>query len=94
MLCENCKATIPTLKTCVSRVNQLLWELGTEYHSSVPFKQIDIVLRANGFLTTGESTAEGGTLTNFNACVGKGKWLHVSWHKMSSGRFEVTAYVN
>jgi len=71
-----------------------LWELDTKYHTSVPFKMIDAILHSNDFLTTGEATAECETLTSLNACVGEGKWLHISWYKMPSGRFEVTAYVN
>jgi len=94
MLCDNCKAAIPTLKTRLAHVNQALWALGTRYHDFLPFELIDAILNSNGFFEIDNFDRKGQTCTSIQSYVGDDKWLHVSWYKMDSGRYEVTAYVN
>lgn len=96
MNCETCNAKIPTLATRTKRVNDSLHGIGGRYFAQLcdAFEQIDITLSANGFPTMWNGTDEAGTSTSLHLNVGEGKWLHVSWHRMDSGRYEVVAYVN
>ncbi len=95
MLCENCKATLPTLKTRTRRVNEHLSVIGMAYWNTLAeaFQAIDGALLSNSFSEMSEATEEAGTENSLHANVGE-KWLHISWHQMISGRYEVTAYVN
>lgn len=91
MICTNCQAQIPTLKSRLNRVNAKLHELGLTYHQFVPYEQIDAILKQEGFEdTVGASEGD----KKLDVCVGEGKWLHISWYRMGSGRYEVVAYVN
>ena len=91
MICETCKAKIPTLATRLRRVNSKLYQLGLTYHQSVPFEQIHCALSNHGF---GPLTDEAGNATSLHANVGGKSWIHITWHRMSSGKYEVVAYVN
>ena len=96
MLCENCKSKIPSLATRCKRVNEALYKLGQTYHASTSaaFSDIDEALAANGFRKTFEVEGEAGNLTSFHGGAGDSKWIHISWHKMPSGRYEIVAYLN
>jgi hypothetical protein len=96
MLCEKCKAAIPSPAARSKRVNEALHKLGLGYFSSMTeaFHAIDFALIAEGFASTVEATKESGNERSFHACVGDGKWLHITWYRMETGTYEVTAYVN
>ena len=93
MLCENCKAEIPSLKTRLKRVNDFLHALGLYYHETLPLSDIDTILEANGFQPPMWSYSSQKGETQRHA-VGTDKWLTASFHRMDSGRWEVVAYVN
>lgn len=91
MNCSTCKAKIPTLASRLRKVNGKLWDLGLTYHEHVPHTEIDGILKQEGFEDTIGASYDGHKL---NCSVGDGKWLHVSWYRMQSGRYEIVAYVN
>ena len=99
-ICEQCQAKIPTMKTKLRRVNLILFHIGKVYHSNLvdAFGAIDQALISAGFPVMGEALSEAGNSTgafcSLHANLVEGKWLHVFWHRMPSGRFEVTACVN
>lgn len=74
-------------------VNNRLHVLGLGYHDLLPIAQIDLILTDNGFQPT-EPAIYCGADSKFHEPVGDGKYLTITWHKMESGRYEVTAYVN
>jgi hypothetical protein len=92
MNCETCNAKLPTLRTRLLRVNETLYKLGLEYHTFLPVYKVDEALEENGFHAT-EYWNEGNCV-RVHEEVGDGKWLSLYAHKMDSGRWEVTAYVN
>ena len=92
--CATCKAKMPNLQTRLHRVNKALHALGLVYHPTVPMPEIEAILSANGFEAYGEDNQTGIGDISFHRSVGEGKYLHMSWYQMPSGRFEVTAYVN
>ncbi len=96
--CENCKARIPSSKTRLRKVNSALYDIGTKYWGTMgeAFRAIDTALVSNGFEETNGAKQTAGTGTTFHACVDEemNSWLHISWYRMPSGRYEVTAYVN
>jgi hypothetical protein len=93
-LCSNCQAKLPTLAARLSRANAELWQLGHTYYLTVPFDTIDGILSRNGFRTTRDTEETVSHTNGLHAYVGESKWLHINWHKMESGRWEVVAYVN
>jgi hypothetical protein len=80
-------------RTARRRVNGLLWELGLTYHDGLPITDIDRILAVNGFACT-ESAIYCGRDGHSLEQVGAHSWLSLSWHRMESGRYEVTAYVS
>lgn len=76
------------------RVNDKLYDLGLVYHDSLPMKAIDDVLVENGFKATEPAIYCGRDAQCSPMQVGAYTWLSLSWHKMESGRYEVTAYVS
>ena len=94
-LCANCKTAMPSLKTRLTRVNTRLHGMLTYFDNmGAAFRLIDSALVASGFEETNGCTETAGTETSFHGNVGEGKWLHITWYRMESGRYEVTAYVN
>lgn len=95
MICENCKAKIPTLETRLKRVNKALYILGTGYHATLGYSlnAIDRILTGNGF-NDPETTVTPSNDGWLHCPVGEGKYLHITWHRMASRLYEVTAYVN
>src|ERR1700676_2763472 len=98
MNCDTCKVKIPTLRTRLSRVNSELHQLGLTYQENMgdAFRRIDSALLCHGFADTNSAEGNAGTDTSFHVCVSSdtASWLHVTWHRMESGRYEVVAYVN
>lgn len=76
------------------KVNAVLHGLGLAYHDSLPICTIDDVLLANGFNATEPAIYCGRDGNCSPMQVGEFTWLSLSWHKMESGRYEVTAYVS
>ena len=75
-------------------VNEVLWTLGHNiYHDSIPLDHINETLDAYGFDRL-EAMLLCGRDGRICESVGHSKWLSLSWHKMESGRYEVTAYVS
>lgn len=93
MLCENCKATLPSLARRINSVNSELWKLGLEYHPTLGYS-IDAasrILAKYDFREIDQSVSITGRL---HVEVGEGKWLSMSWYRLDSGNWEVVAYVN
>ena len=76
-----------------NQVNSKLYELGKDYHHSIPLENIDVALLTAGFRMT-EAAIYCGRDGHSHEQVGDNTWLSLSWHKMESGRYEVTAYVS
>ena len=74
-------------------VNEALAHLGTLYHHGLPIEDIDNALILAGFNAT-EPAIYCGRDGHSHEQVGPNTWLSLSWHKMESGRYEVTAYVS
>lgn len=76
-----------------NRVNDKLYRLGITYHDGLPINLIDAILTENGFnaLSEGIYTGHDG---KHSEPVGFNSYLHLSWHRMESGRYEIVAYVN
>jgi len=79
-------------KACV-QVNDKFYQLGLLYLDYIPVYQIDEILVEAGFEAT-EPAIYCGRDGNIHEEVGHGKYLSMSWHKMESGRYEITAYLN
>jgi hypothetical protein len=81
------------ISLCRSKANDELDRLGKQYHASLPIADIDAILVKYGFSATepGIYTGRDGSC---HECVGVNAWLRMSWHKMGSGRWEITAYVS
>ena len=76
-------------------VNNALHALGTTYHDGLPIGQVVDTLHAAGFTAT--ENLEGiycGREGRLAEHVGDNVYLSLSWYKMPSGRYEVTAYVS
>jgi len=86
------------LRTAIEQVNTDLNKLTFQkYHPQIPLSQIEDIVKDAGFPPpTGWSRAiigpQGMTATTINKSPDI--FLHLSWYKMESGRFEVIAYVN
>ena len=76
------------------KVNSLLYELGCTYYDGLPIARIDDALTSNGFDATEPAIYCGRDGNCSPMQVGAYTWLSLSWHKMESGRYEVTAYVS
>ena len=74
-------------------VNDALYELGRIYHDSLPITTIDGILQGAGLNET-EPAIYCGREGSSNEQVGEHSYLSLSWYRMGSGRFEVTAYVS
>lgn len=96
MLCTNCQTKLPTTKARLQKVNSKLTDLGKTYwdNMSKAFAAVDTALVSQGFEETNGCTETAGTATSFHGNAGEGKWVHISWHRMESGRYELVAYVN
>jgi hypothetical protein len=76
------------------KVNSGLFDMGHNvYHDGLPITEIDAALVEGGFAQT-EPAIYCGRDGSCHQQVGARTWLSLSWHKMESGRFEVTAYVS
>lgn len=97
-LCAKCKAQVPTITKRLGGVNAGLHAMGKHYWDSIgqAFATIDVILREYGFDDMEHATDEAGQDHRIHLRVDqeKDKWLHISWYRIPSGRYEVTAYVN
>ena len=93
-LCTNCKAKMPTLATRLRRVNSELHQLGLSYHDALPFPQINSTLERHGLPLMEEAIGEAVNKDSIHFNLLEDKWLHITFHRMESGRFEVVAYIN
>ncbi len=95
-LCTECKTKILTLPARLKRVNEALHTVGRQYWTLLgdAMREIDTSLSFHGFADMANGTEETGTEHSTHMNVGEGKWLHISWHRMDSGRYKVVAYVN
>jgi len=95
-LCDNCKAKIPTVVTRQNAVNDRLHAIGFVYYQQLGEALVLVydALRTNGF----SEPEVGHNLLiergRIHGEVGNGKWLTLTYFRMSSGRYEVVAYVN
>jgi len=73
--------------------NVALAELSRKYHNSLPIAEIDGILTANGLrkMEDGIYTGHDG---HVHEQIGERSWISFAWHRMGSGRFEVTVYVS
>ena len=75
------------------RVNDALYRFGLTYWESIPLANIDSLLTREGFRET-EPAIYCGRDGSSHERVGDHTWFTMTWHKMESGRYEVTAYVS
>jgi hypothetical protein len=81
------------IATARKRANEQFRALGVIYHVRLPIASIDEILIQNGFTPT-EPAIYCGRDGRSHEQVGPNTWLSLTWHKMDSGRYEVTAYVS
>ncbi len=85
-------------KLSVARANEQLHKLGMTYHVGLPLQEVSAILTANGMSAealNGIYCGTDGRMSEKTAAIGKRElYLHLAWHKMESGRFEIVAYVN
>lgn len=75
------------------RVNDALYDMGLLYWHSIPLANIDAILTHGGFRETEPAIYCGREGTSHER-VGDYTWFTMTWHKMESGKYEVTAYVS
>ena len=75
------------------RVNESLYRLGLTYWECIPLSCIDNILTEEGFRETEPAIYCGREGTSHER-VGDHTWFTMTWHKMESGKYEVTAYVS
>jgi len=75
-----------------TRVNNDLHKLPI-YHDGLPLSEIDNILGRHGFNAL-EPAIYCGASGSCTDKVGPNTYLALSWYKMESGRYEVTAYVS
>lgn len=80
-------------KRAQKKVNDGLYKIGLKYWEYIPVFEIDSLLIENGFDAT-EAGLYCGESGRSEEQVGIHKYLHLTWHKMESGRFEIVAYLN
>jgi len=75
------------------QANEALFLMGKKYWDGTPITKIDEILYRAGFNVTEEAIYCGreGRSQEF---VGENTWISLSWYKMPSGRYEITAYVS
>lgn len=97
MLCENCKAKIPTVETRARRVNRELQVAGLNYYDTIgeTTQVLRDTLTRNGFsveLFCFDDVDTNRYKVHFDA--GDRLWLTASIYRMASGRYELTAYLS
>jgi hypothetical protein len=82
------------------KVQKFLSDLSKVYHDEIPLKEISECIKENGGLMVQEDESEwAGFLcgTNDSTTIKvngiKTTGLRLSWYKMQSGRYEITAYL-
>lgn len=95
MLCDSCKAILPSLETRRARVNFELHRLGLTYHKVIPWYHVDTILKKHGFNATSGLAEITLPSIRLREEVGEGKWLTFIATQMEvSANWEVVAYVN
>ena len=93
MNCPTCNAKVPSLAQRKRRVNSELYQVGLTYYDSLPMAPVDSILTSHGFASL-EHGLYCGNEGRINEPVGDNTYLTMTWYRMSSGRFEIVAYVN
>lgn len=75
------------------QANEALYKLGLTYHESIPLATVDAILSAAD-LNPLEAMILCGREGRIHEDVGNGLWLSLSWFKMTSGRYEIVAYIS
>lgn len=75
------------------QANEALYKLGLTYHESIPLAVIDAILSAAD-LNPLEAMILCGREGRINEPVGDNLYLTLNWFKMTSGRYEIVAYIN
>lgn len=93
---------LPSLSTkeknkAINNVNKNLRDEIThnKYHSTIPIMQIAKIIEVNGFddSKVGQGIFVGAT-GKIHVSIGSGAYLTMSWYRMESGRYEITAYAS
>jgi len=63
------------------------------YHDGLALYDIDQILEENGFKTL-EAAIYCGRDGSVHEQVGAKTWLSLTWHKMTSGRYEIVVYLS
>lgn len=77
----------------VKQANEALYKLGLTYHESIPLADVDRILSAAD-LDPLEQMILCGREGRINEPVGSDLYLTLNWFKMTSGRYEIVAYIN
>ena len=88
------KSNVTTEAKAAKNVNNRLHELGLTYHEGLPLDTIATLLSAHGFRGEAMDGIYTGTEGRMSDQVSAKRWIHMTWYKMPSGRFEIVAYVN
>jgi hypothetical protein len=82
-----------TFKTRLNRLNRALTAITVNrYFEHLPIGEIAEAVRAQDFDTDRMDGIYCGHEGREKAYVGDGVYVHVTWYRMSSGRFEVISY--
>ena len=82
-----------TIKTRQNRLNKAITAITVgRYFEHLPIGDIAEAVRAQGFDSDNMDGIYCGREGRADAYVGDGVYVHVSWYRMPSGRFEVVSY--
>jgi hypothetical protein len=77
-----------------NKANKDLSDVGKIYWQTLPIKEVSDILNKHGF----DGSALDGIYTGQKGAthekVGDKTWVKLEWYKMSSGKYEVNAYVS
>jgi hypothetical protein len=78
-----------------NKVNKVITSLThNTYFDSIPAAPIAAILESFGLLTSELNGIYCGHEGRTLAQVADNAWLHMTWYRMPSGRFEIVAYVS
>lgn len=91
----------PTKRTVRNRINRELGKSIDTYHEEIPLDEIFDIVKSHGHTVVDKAGDEWsgilcGEIGQMNArIIGQYEYyLHLSWYKMQSGRWEITVYVS
>ena len=82
-----------TERNARKRANEKLADLSRRYHDGLALVEITAVLASEGF-TNPEPAIYCGRDGQSHEQVGPRTWITLAWHKMESGRYEITTYLS